>query len=444
MLLPSPCLLFSSIFVSGLIITGDWGGSLKVSSSSSLPLEIHVNDSTKEITFDSPSQGAFGIPCETLVLTDDSISFKIPQIGLSYCGKLKSDEINGVFKQGFMSLPLVFQVKEGNIKRPQTPSDSVSYSCRDVEIQNPAGGVLSGTLTMPADVDKDTPIVILLTGSGLQNRDEELYGHKPFAVISDYLARNGIASFRYDDRGFGKSSGDSSHSTTLDFAEDARTVLQWIKDNCQFEKIGIIGHSEGGLISYILANAENHPDFIVSIAGPAIDGFSIIKSQVLNRLSVLNTLSESELAAFSKAMDNVGEFRKINNRTITDEVIKELYPDADNSAVTSQLKEVIRTYAGKNENVWLEYFLNYDPANDLEKIKIPAFLIYGEKDTQVPGKLNSELAQQYLKNATVRLYPSLNHLMQHAQTGLVEEYYSIEETFAEEVLKDIVDFIKTL
>ena len=286
----------------------------------------------------------------------------------------------------------------------------------------------------------------MVSGSGQQNRDEEVFEHKPFAVIADYLARNGIASFRYDKRGVGKSTGDILNATTADFANDAEAVMNWIRENKQFGKVGILGHSEGGLIAYMLGAGNDTPDFIVSIAGPAVQGKEIIAWQ--NKVALMNSgFSEPDAEKFRNALTKVFEYKLKNpdSTSINQELIDEFYSDSKinplNAKLVASLKSVL---TAKANNHWMLFFLGYNPAKDLKLLKIPAFIIYGEKDQQVPPELNYDLATKLAPKAKVIIYPGLNHLMQHAITGRVEEYKIIEETFAPEVLDDITSFIKSV
>lgn len=331
--------------------------------------------------------------------------------------------------------------------RPQTPRPPFPYKTEEVVVSNDKGGsTLAGTLTIPKNTDNSTPIVIMVSGSGQQNRDEEVFEHKPFAVIADYLARNGIASFRYDKRGVGKSTGDILNATTADFANDAEAVMNWIRENKQFGKVGILGHSEGGLIAYMLGAGNDTPDFIVSIAGPAVQGKEIIAWQ--NKVALMNSgFSEPDAEKFRNALTKVFEYKLKNpdSTSINQALIDEFYSDSKinplNAKLVASLKSVL---TAKANNHWMMFFLGYNPDKDLRSLKIPAFIIYGEKDQQVPPELNYDLATKLAPKAKVVIYPGLNHLMQHAITGRVDEYKIIEETFAPEVLDDITSFIKSV
>lgn len=402
--LTSIILLFvsiSSLFAQSL--TGDWTGKLDFGAGRNLKLVFHISDSPSVITMDSPDQGAYGLNCEVVYLDKDSVSLSIPNLMMSYTGSVKDDVLSGTFKQGGIALPLTFERGMKKANRPQTPVPPFPYKEENVKIENTSEDVvLAGTLTIPQNYTSSTPIVVMVTGSGSQNRDEELFEHKPFAVIADYLARNGIASLRYDDRGFGESTGDIKDATTKNFASDTETILRWIKEENRFGKIGIIGHSEGGLIAYMLGYRNDILDFIISIAGPATNGAEILDYQ--NKLAFMETGMEEDTAEkYAISARNQIE----NNPTMK----------------------------------WMHYFLQYDPSEDLQRLQIPALIIYGEKDRQVPISLNLEKARKLAPNALVKSFPNLNHLMQEAVTGDVEEYNSIEQTISPVVLSEILKFI---
>lgn len=384
-------------------LIGDWTGKLEIGGGRDLKLVLHISDSPATITMDSPDQGAFGLDCNVRHLDRDSVSLEIPSLMMSYSGRLDNNLLVGTFRQGGFKLPLSFERGSTKVNRPQTPVAPFPYKEESVKIENaPESAVLAGTLTIPEDYTPTTPIVVMVTGSGLQNRDEELFEHKPFAVIADFLARNGVASLRYDDRGFGESTGDPTEATTENFASDAQSVIEWVRKQNRFGKIGLIGHSEGGLIAYMLGARKNIPDFIISIAGPAINGAEIIDYQNKSAL-MRNGIPESMAEEYA-----VNARRKIE------------------SDPTQK---------------WLHYFLQYDPAKDLQDLQAPALIIYGGKDKQVPASLNLDKARQLAPNAIVKCFTGLNHLMQEAETGDIEEYHSIEQTISPAVLTEILQFI---
>lgn len=428
-------------------VYGDWSGNLPVGSNR-LKLVLHISQDS--ITMDSPDQGSYGIIGENVYVGNDSISFQVPRIMMSYEGNHHSDTISGTFQQMGMKIPLSFVRGVIKTERPQTPKPPFPYATEEVTIENKEGGsLLAGTLCIPSGATALTPVAVLVSGSGLQNRDEELFEHRPFAVVADYLARNGIASLRYDDRGFGESKGDGFNATTADFASDAMAVVDWLRGQRRFGKVGLIGHSEGGQIAYMLAAREDGPDFIVSVAGPVVKGTKTIAYQ--NKVALLKSgVSERQAEDFSAAVERMLEYKlqegfEAISQDKAREVVTMIYPQRDEDSTTAGLAATLENaLAPKGDNAWMMYFLGYDPAGNLKALRNPAFIIYGEKDRQVPPSLNLELARRLAPKAAVVCYPGLNHLMQHAVTGDVEEYSSISETFSPKVLTDIANFIRSL
>lgn len=441
--------LFSSVLVIALsfnaiaqIPAGAWFGELKVNPQLSLKLVFHINDDNTA-TMDSPDQGAYGIPGIVNYIDSDSLCVSVASLAVTYTAHLSDGSLDGTFSQGGAKFPLTLQPGDGRANRPQTPKGPFAYNTEEVTITN--GDVtLTGTLTTPSVVTKQTPLVVMITGSGQQNREEELFEHKPFAVIADWLARNGIASMRYDDRGVGGSTGDISNATTADFAVDAQNIINYLRYGLGYKHIGILGHSEGGLIAYKIGGT-GMVDFIVSVAGPSLRGDSILIYQNLHSLAqngIKGQLADEFAEALAKSFQ-----LKIDNPTVnaTDEMIWQIYPTADNNPTTRQLSQSLRKLLHPyGTTPWMQYFISYSPAADMQKLRIPALIIYGGLDTQVPAEINATKAREYAPEAIVKTYPYANHLMQHATTGNVSEYKEIEETFSPEILQDISDFIKNL
>lgn len=427
--------------VSAKNLVGTWSGELKVSLQMSLKLVFHVNEDSS-VMMDSPDQGAFGIPTETVYLSSDSINLKVSKLMMSYSGRLADNQIDGTFQQGGLQLPLILKSGEQKANRPQTPVGPFPYSTEEVTVSHD-DVTLGGTLTIPENAGKNTPVVVMVTGSGQQNRDEELFEHKPFAVIADFLAKNGIASLRYDDRGVGASIGEVTNATTTDYAQDAECVVKYIRDSKRFGKIGLLGHSEGGMIAYMLGAKPKMLDFIVSLAGSAVRGDSIIVYQ--NCKALANAGITGQIA--DNFCDALREAYKIKIDTpeaqLSNEELAKIYPSWNDNELTRTLaNNIIGLFGEQAPNTWLQYFIAYSPANDLRRLKIPALLIYGEKDMQVPASMNARVAQQLAPTATVKVYPYANHLMQHATSGQIDEYKTIEETISPEILADITTFIK--
>ena len=374
--------------------------------SQSLTIVLHVNCDAQgkaECTLDSPDQGAKGIAVETDYCSSDSISVSLASLALSFQGKLKGDEIVGTFSQG-QSFPLVLRRGEEKLNRPQNPVAPYPYKTEEVTFKNVAdGATLVGTLSYPVGYKKGkTPVVLMVTGSGQENRDEEIFDHKPFLVIADYLARHGVATLRYDDRGFGKSTGgDVEHATTLDFMRDAASGVDFLRTSKQFGKVGILGHSEGGSIAFMLG-AKGKVDFVISMAGIGVKGDTALTAQANNILEL------------------TGQSMRFSTHQYRMNAIIERSP-------------------------WLNFFIDYDPSGDISKTLCPVMAINGSRDVQVIPSLNLMGIKAHLKPNSkniIKEYPSLNHLFQHCKTGNVLEYRMIEETISPEVLEDIVRFIK--
>ena len=405
-------LLMSAVSVSySQVISGTWKG-LLTAANQKLEIVFHFQqeDGKPSCKMDVPAQSAVGIPANLQVLTEDSVSLSVSAINMTYNGKLIDGTIKGKFNQFGMSFPL--ELKSGDASkpnRPQEPSVTYIYNTEEVTFSNVnANAKLSGTLTYPVgyNPNKKVPVVIMVTGSGSQNRDEEVFGHKPFLVIADYLAKCGIASLRYDDRGVGKSvGGDVMNATSKDFAEDADCGLQWLRDSGKFGKVGVLGHSEGGMIAFMLA-ADKKADFIVSMAGPGIKGDTLLAEQQ-NALLKLKGIPA-------------------------------------NVSVNTVRKEM----SMQPQKPWLQYFVDYNPETDLKKITIPVMAINGSYDAQVISESNLGNIRRLLNDKNpknlIKEYTGLNHLFQQCKPETAVDYYNIEETCSEEVMKDISNWINNL
>lgn len=427
-------------------LNGNWEGKLMVNPQMGLRLVINITGSEGEdrvVTMDSPDQNAFGIPMEIEYLSSDSLNVSVPQLMLNYKGRLQGDSIKGDFSQGPMKLPLNLKTKVTSLNRPQTPQPPFPYIIEEATFQSALdNAVLTGTISMPDDNIGMTPAVLFVSGSGTQNRDEEIFDHKPFAVIADYLARNGIASLRYDDRGFDTSTGLSPNPTTYENSMDALGGIRFLKEK-GFSKIGIIGHSEGGLIADKVANMCNLIDFIVEIGGPTVPGDSILIFQ--NEFLLRDGgLPDAYVSMYIDAMKGMFESQKNNNPVSFDETKYAIFSEENiSNPVLAPLAENLRKNFSKLAP-WLKYFINYDPIPDLKNISIPILMLYGEKDTQVPPSLNVPVLLENIPDINVKVYPDLNHLMQHSISGKVNEYAEIEETISTDVLEDIKLFIQSL
>ena len=368
---------------------------------------------------------------------------------------MKNDSIEGTFKQSGLQLPLILKktpVELQSATRPQEPKQPYPYVSQDVKFENKAAGVtLAGTLTMPSTGDNFIT-AILITGSGPQNRDEEIMGHKPFLIIADYLTRRGIAVLRYDDRGVALSTGNISTATTADFAEDVESAIAYLKTRKEInpQKIGLIGHSEGGIVSTIVAARSNDIGFIVMLAGTGVrgDALMLLQEEALYKASGLPEAKVAELIKINAKVFNkvVDTNEAVSPKEIVD-FMTTMKADIE-AAVPEGMTDddYIKQFAVSLASPWLQYFLRYDPAPALEKVKIPVLAVNGGRDLQVPAKENLAAISAALKkggnqNVTVKEYPGLNHLFQESVTGLPDEYSSIEQTFSPDVLKDLADWI---
>ena len=448
----------SSNYAQKDILLGKWIGVLKISG-----IELHLVFNVSKVkdnyiaTLDSPDQGAKGIQVNKVSYENNKVRFDVASINGFFEGKINKgkNKITGKWKQGVNTLPIVLEKtdKEYKLDRPQEPKKPFPYISEDVTFRNKKDGItLAGTLTLPKGKGPFTA-VILITGSGPQNRDEEILGHKPFLVISDYLTRNGIAVLRYDDRGIGKSEGEFPKATTQNFAEDAFSAVKYLKTRKEIDnkKIGLIGHSEGGLIAPIVAAKTKDVAFIILLAGPGLPGSDIITLQG-ELIARVNGETEKNIK-LSKDF-NTKVFNEI--KTETDDVklkdtLGKMFSDFYDG-LTKEEKEKTgskKSFLLRSKNLltpWFRYFLKYDPRPTLEKVKCPVLALNGEKDLQVPAKIDLMEIEKALKkggnkNFKIVELPCLNHLFQTAKTGSPVEYSKIAETFSPKALKIIKNWI---
>jgi hypothetical protein len=436
-------------------ISGTWHGKLALPTGS-LTIVFHINQTeqgTYVTTLDSPNQGANGTKTQNTSFSDSILTIQIPTIYASYKGKLENDnKITGTFTQG---MPMPLNLKKGEVsrpKRPQEPQPPFPYKTEEVTVKNEQDGInLAGTLTLPEKGNK-FPAVVMVTGSGAQNRDEEMMGHKPFLVIADHLTRNGIAVLRCDDRGTAASQGNHATATNEDFATDTEAAINYLRGRKEIntKNIGIIGHSAGGTIAFIVAAQDPSVAFMISLAGVSVRGDSLMLKQV-------------EMIFKSQGMPDAlwqGMKPSIRNRyTIllqtdkaTDELQKELYANVTKNISSEQLQDLttvqkISTQISSMTSPWYLHFMRYDPAEAMKKVKCPVFALNGEKDIQVDATMNLTAIQKRIsengnKNVTVKAYPNLNHLLQTCKEGTLVEYGQLEETINPEVLKDITEWIQ--
>lgn len=392
-------------------ISGCWTGKLKVGF---MQLTININlvhnpGQEWKCTLDSPDQSVKDIPATLQHFSADSIAVSIPAIGASYKAHISGENMKGTFTQMGQNFPLDLKHEEVKLNRPQEPKAPLPYPTEEIQFTNEAAGAtFSGTLSLPVgfkpEQSETFPVVIMVTGSGQENRDEEIFEHKPFFVIADFLARNGIATLRYDDRAFGKSvGGDLKNATTADFFDDAKAGISYLRKVRNFKTVGILGHSEGGNIAF-MAGAEGLVDFVVCLAAVGVRGDEALTAQA-------NDIMKRSGIAQQQTLE---EFR-------------------------AQVKQL--------HNAWLDHFIDYDPTPFVSATRCPVMAINGKNDCQVLCDLNLIAIEKTLpknKKNLVKSYDRLNHLFQHSTTGLPTEYRQIEETISPDVLSDIVGWIKSL
>ncbi len=458
-------LLFCSIpGVSGQVnmtasdITGSWIGKI---SAGAIDLRVIFNLSVTGAdslvaTLDSPDQGAKNIKLGPVTLRDGAIKISAGALMAEYNGTIKNDTtIEGTWKQAGRTTALnLGRLKERfEVRRPQEPKAPYPYATEEVDFRNEKAGItLAGTLTVPSG-SGPFPAVVLISGSGPQNRNEELLGHKPFLVLADHLTRNGIAVLRYDDRGVGKSEGNYSAATSADLATDAEAAFNMLKGDKRINSklTGFAGHSEGGLIAPIAVSAGTPAAFIVSLAGPGLRGDLIIERQAadIGRLSGTEESKISEGARVNRKLFEI--LRKEKDNKVASEKMIASYReylvtyDAEQEEKDKSLAEVSAGLAPETLT-WMRYFVSTDPAPFWKKAGCPVLALNGDKDLQVAADENLEAIGKALnkggnKKFTGIKLKDLNHLFQHAKTGLPNEYGNIEETFSPEALKLISDWI---
>ncbi|HKQ58472.1 MAG TPA: alpha/beta fold hydrolase [Candidatus Eisenbacteria bacterium] len=438
-------------------LEGAWAGSLQ----GMMRLIIHIDrapDGGLKGTMDSPDQGAMGIAIDTLIATGDSLRFTMRRIGGEYVARRAApDSLDGTWRQGGMSLPLALK-RGGTVplpKRPQEPLRPLAYDTVAVTFPNQRAPevTIAGTLTLPKGKGPFA-VALLISGSGPEDRDEAVFGHRPFLVLSDHLTRNGIAVLRVDDRGVGGSTGKFSTATSEDFASDALAGVEFLKTRKEIDRkrIGLIGHSEGGLIAPLVAIRSRDVAFIVLMAGPGIPGDStlVLQTAALTRsMGVPEASIEAQQAVTRRIYGRIQAGDSLGAVAAARELVMlqiSALPEAQRAAAgdpdSAAIGAIRRLYSP-----WMRYFLAFDPRPTLQKVKVPVLAINGEKDVQVLPKENLAALQAAfqaggLKDATVKELPGLNHLFQRCTTCTLMEYPAIEETIAPAALDEMTQWIQ--
>lgn len=429
-----------------------WSGIMNVGAQKlSIGFEIKSSSDGKYTgTMDVPVQGAMNIPVEITQNNQDSLCITISALRATYGGrKVSSESIEGRFFQNGMNFPLYLKPGKVELKRPQTPDPPYPYATEEVVFRNEAeGATLSGTLIYPINylfVPKESvPVVLFVTGSGGQDRNEEIFGHKPFLVIADYLAKRGIASLRYDDRGVGKSTGPTQGATTLNNLADAEAGIAYLRSLNRFGKVGVIGHSEGGTIAFMMG-ANKSVDFLVSLAGTAASGLEVIIGQ--NKAAMqLQGVSPMVIEDYAKALDILYKDRVARKQIANQEqYVEDLCKNHSLTLPTNFKANLMQCITAGGE--WITWFLGYHPSEAIRKVICPTMALNGTLDLQVLSFDNLPIIKANLPHNDKHLikeYNSLNHLFQHCTPVTALNYGGIEETISEEVLRDIADWIMNL
>ncbi|MCF8370352.1 MAG: alpha/beta hydrolase [Bacteroidales bacterium] len=419
---------------------------------------LNENTDSLKATLDVPEQGVYDKSFDSISISGTTLWLNLKAFTAAYTGNFSEDKktITGKWEQGGQKYDLVLSRLESKpkVNRPQEPKEPFPYRSQEVTFENTSAKIkLAGTLTIPEN-SWQAPAVILVSGSGPQNRNSELLGHKPFLVLSDYLTRHGIAVLRYDDRGNGESEGKFSTATTFDLAEDVMAAYEYLKNHkgINSKNIGIVGHSEGGLIAPIVASKLKDLAFIVLLAGPGTSGEQILYQQT-RLISLAEGEDEKQIAKDLKFVSKIYAIA-ISDASYKEAVvqIRKLYKRKTRFMSKKKIKannlgETFREMTIRQVlSPWFREFLKIDPAPYLQQVHCPVLAINGSKDLQVPPDPNLKKIEEILtkagnKNVTTKEIEGVNHLFQHCETGSPTEYFKIEETFSEEVMKIIADWI---
>lgn len=415
--------------------TGWWYGVVK---EVTLPLNLHVTTAPElKVELYSPMQQETAMPCTKASLTGDSLRYESGPLGLKLTLRYvpEQHEWHGIIRQGLLRSSVRFVATDTLFvpRRPQTPVGPLPYEVEAVTVDC-GDHVMTGELTLPRGEGR-CAAVVLVSGSGQQNLDEELFAHKPFRVLADYLTRNGVAVLRYNDRGIGGSTGEVASATTMDFAADAEKMFEWLRHHPRVDrrKVGILGHSEGGAIGPLVASRNRRVAFVVMEAGQGCDGAEVL----LQQNEALYRKAGVDSALVSLRLDCMADL--FAGRELTVDLSR---------YSKEQLKMVGLDKAGlfalrqQLSMPWMKAFLTLDPAHYLPKVHCPVLALNGDRDVQVVAEPNLKRIEALCPQAETHVLKGHNHLMQHCTTGEVEEYMTIEESLSEEFLETVTDWIK--
>jgi dienelactone hydrolase len=451
-----PLLLAPALtFAQGSALDGHWEGAVKIPGADLLfHTDFSSHGDSISGTIDIPQQGARGLALQNIHLAGADVHFELPTGGPTavFDGKLVSGTITGNFKQG--GFDGAFSMKAGSIAPLLGDAPVADYRSEDVTFSN-GHDTLAGTLTIPLG-NGPHPAIVLVTGSGPQNRNEEIFGFSPFLQIANALTSAGVAVLRYDDRGVGQSTGNFATATTADFADDALAAVRYLQSRSEIDakRIGMLGHSEGGEIAPMVANRSSALAFVVLMAGPGLKGSEIINAQVASMIRATGR-SEEEVRQTLQFQERL--YAALRSGKGVDELEEEVRATARKQiaalpAVVRDTLDTARVLAGLTRNLeaarspWFRYFIDADPAVELRRLKVPVLALFGELDMQVPAAENkaaiaAALKKSANKDVTIRVIPKANHLFQEAHTGLPTEYATLPKKFAPGFLDELTKWV---
>lgn len=446
-----------------LTFAGKWVGALNNVNSFRMVFVVSEDKDGWKATMDVPAQGVKDKPAAVVTIMGDSIYMSWPELNGVYEGKFSdANNIKGFWAQNGMALTLNMVRTEGKVElnRPQTPTPPFSYNSEEIIFYNQNKSKYYGaTITAPKD-DGKHPALILISGSGPQNRDEELFGHKPFAVVADYLTKKGYIVLRIDDRGVGKSGGDRTHATSADYAEDVKDAIAFLKTRKEVDKkkIGLYGHSEGAMIAQMVAAENKELDFIILMAGPGVkltEGMTEQSKAVLKSAGMNDSTANAYGVLYNRIVNDVISSSKKEEAAKKMLTSVRQWRTGTDSAIVLQTTGImdekteetfILTFLDAVWNKWMVYFLNYDPEPVLAKVQCKVLALNGDKDIQVVSDVNLEGVKKALSKSKSRDYETrvikgVNHLFQECDVCTVAEYGMLEQTIKPEVLQVVGDWL---
>jgi len=438
-------------------ISGDWSGKAKRGDKEiTFVFNIKQEGANYSSVMNVPTFRISGMKPAVTTFTNGKLTIDGSNLGMSYIGDFNSElqQFEGHYKEGGIEMAL--NLKKGAVqvadqRRPQEPVKPYPYYEEDVMFPNKEANIsLAGTLTLPNNEGK-FPVVILISGSGPQDRDETFMGHKPFLVLADHLTKQGIGVLRFDDRGQGESTGDFGSATTEDFSKDVLSAIAYLKTRKEVDKknIGLVGHSEGGIIAPLAANNSNDVAFMVLLASTGISGaeLSVIQSKTLRQFPVKDEKAYEENARKAIAIVTSDKSESEIKTELTAHYNNFLRPIlSDLNVPEKNIDAFISNQVNTSIKPWSRYFLQYNPADEIEKLQIPVLSLNGSKDTQVDAEINQDGIRQALikggnKDYKILELENLNHFFQECDTGKMDEYRKIEQTFSPIALKEISSWV---